>query len=491
MPCSMLEQGRASADDRPLLDAGQNGLHSVLIEDLAKAPGEEKGESKASLPVAVLLATMLTGLWRPVCTSTDVDNSKHTDADGRRRNFGRFTADDGDSCGEVDDIEEEDVIANAEHWSVEKTKVTGALEPRLALYCNEVIFLAILVFFNAWLVNNLQTYVVETWGQQKYALDAVAYCCYTCQILMVVAHALMESLRFCLRMLKEGQGGGSINPFDIGFIRNRITFIVGDATTEQMYGLTLNMSRLVIFLSLPLANAVIKIVFSVVVLHSSCDAGLDHFSDIIASFLFFPYGSFWYLVYVERVSLHCQLNRSFRELRRAARRNDIDRARRLIDSTYAEFHAIQKTTARWSAVTMATVPIMLTYLAVFTYKYDWGRSPVKAKAHWIFSVLFVQDFMFCILTFFSMGGVNLKNLWRYFCHVISKAKIQKHVSFWSETEQYVSQIDTLGGLELQLAVLSPVLGVVVCQALASNHNMFQYWSYQYDCANVTTVSPSS
>ncbi|XP_071511261.1 uncharacterized protein [Diadema antillarum] len=488
MPCSTLDQGQADDVGRQLLDGSQNGLHSVLLEDVAKASGEERRESKANLPFAVLLATILTGLWRPVCTASEAENRDDllADVDGRRRNFGSITTNDCDA----DDIDEEDVIADVEHWSVEKPEPTRPVKPTLAFFCNEVIFLAVLLFFNAWLLSNLQTYVLETWGKQEYALDTVAYCCYTCQILMVVAYALMDRLRFCTRMLVGGKGGGSIYPFDMRFIRNRVSIILADATIARTYVSTLSLRRFVIFLLLPLANAVLKIVFSLVILHYLCEAKLAHSRDVISALSFIPYGCFWYLVYIERVSLHVQFNRTVRELRCAARRDDVDRARRLIDRIYAEFHAIRKTTGRWSAVTMVTVPILLVYFVIVTYIDDWNHSPIKMKVHWIFSVLFVQNVMYSTLPFLALGGANLKYLWRNFCHVICKAKLQQHKSFWLETEQYASQIDTLGGLELKLTVLFPILGVVVSQALAANHNFLVYWTYPYDCPNVTTVLPS-
>ncbi|XP_072165952.1 uncharacterized protein [Diadema setosum] len=484
-PCSMLDQRRADADGRPLLDGGQNSVYSVQLED--KDPGEVKRESKASLPFTILLATILTGLWRPVCTSTDVD-SKDTNVDDR--NSGGMKADDDDSRKNVDDIKEEDVMANAEHWSVEKIELPRSVKPTLALCCNEVIFLVILAFFTSWLVYNLQTYLSETWGKQEYALDVVTYCCFICQMIMVVAYALMNRLRFCTRMLAGGKGGGSIYPFDMGFIRNRVSIILAESTTSRTYVSTLNLRRFAIFLLLPLTNTVIKTTFSLLVWHSLCEVGLGHFNDFISAASFIPYGCFWYLVYVERVSLHCQFNRAFRELRRAARYDDIDGARRLIDRIYAEYYAIRKTTSRWIAVTMVTVPVMLTYLATFTYSYDWSHSQMKTKVHWIFGLLFVQGMMFSTLPFFSLRGVNLKYMWREFCHVICKAKRQQQISFWLETEHYAIEIDTLEGLELKLSIIFPIFGIVVSRALASNHNLFEYWSHQYECFNVTAVSPS-
>ena len=327
----------------------------------------------------------------------------------------------------------------------------------------------------------------STGGEEKYILDTLSCMCYISQTFSISAFAFFSRIQNLWLVITKSSPKIP-QPFDMDFIRNRVKLIQNKALKMKLQN-PLTIGRFIIFLTLPVITAIIGLVFKFKMLSFDCFAPLPVL-DIFISFSFINYGCFWFVVYVQRISLQHQLNDTLTELNQLAKTDARTTARRLIDHTYSEYHLIRKITGLWMEMTLLTVTILGLCTVTFSYDNAEAIDSVKDPGEkekignfWAgFTVImWMQNLMFCVIPFSALGGINLEYLWHRFRHVIIRSRNDEHESFWLVVEQYVNHIDTLGRLDLKLTAIFPLIGVLVYNVTVQHDNSFRFWGSRFYC----------
>ena len=374
------------------------------------------------------------------------------------------------------------------------------------LSCSNLLFILILVV--VCLVFTLYFVAFEIWTQETSLLDRMCSLCFIIQTFSIAVFSLFRRLQNCTLVFGKGSYREP-RPFDMDFIRSCVQ-IIQIETTKYKRRNPLTIGRLVLFLILPVLTALGRLTFNTIYAIAGF-ISITYLYDPIISFSSISYGCFWYIVYLQRISLQHQFNRALRKLRQLSRESDRDRARRLIDRIYSEYHTIRKLMGGWMAMTTLTVSILSIYTIAYNNSnandilkipmadtnascdeipwkwhtqshasYDDYNPLLRALPTFSICLMWAYSFMFCLTPVCALGSINLEYLWQRFRHVIIRSKIDAHESFWLAVEQYAIQIDSLGRLDIQLTLMFPVVGVFVYHIVAENyHNIIPFWISGY------------
>ena len=189
----------------------------------------------------------------------------------------------------------------------------------------ECVFLLMLLVFLGWNAARLYCDIHATWYQSGYLLDTLYHVISILQYLSVPAFALLTRLRVCWNnFITEPSSFNVSRPFDMTFITSRVQ-VIRNASKRFQYSLRLPI--LGFFLLVPICVSCYNI-YSDAKIFKNCTvtdkkhSSLQYFSSIMTILFYLHYGCFWYLVYIQRVSLHCQLNQAIKQIRGAAKNND-------------------------------------------------------------------------------------------------------------------------------------------------------------------------
>ena len=297
-----------------------------------------------------------------------------------------------------------------------------------------------------------------------YNLDALSYLCFIIQTFSIGVFAVFHRLQNCLMIFRKNSSK-ILRPFDMDFIRSRVETIQSESHEFKLKN-PLTIGRFILFLTCPVLNAIAGLALKAQMLLVGCSLQ-ELLIDALFTIYSINYGCFWYVVYVQRIAIQYQLDTVLRNLKRLAKKDDLDEARRFIDRVYTEYHLLSKVMGIWVAMTILTLTVLLLSTATFTFKFISCYKEVIGMDRALRVIIgftcqeWLQIFMFCIIPLFALGGFNLEYLWQRFRHVIIRSKIRAQESFWLDVEQYVNQINTLGQLDLRLTVLFPILGFLV------------------------------
>ncbi|XP_030847359.1 uncharacterized protein LOC115926621 isoform X2 [Strongylocentrotus purpuratus] len=224
-----------------------------------------------------------------------------------------------------------------------------------------------------------------------------------------------------------------------------------------------------------------KIAFGFSVFFTGCESNWQMATLVIKPVLYLYYGCFWYVVYVQRVYLNCQLNNALDTIRKLAGQTDCDGARRLIDSIYSEFHVVRYFTGRLMAFTLLTVTFHTFCCAILTY----CKLPMATSGDLsMLTMRWIENIMFFVVPIYAIGGIDLESLWTKFRRVLVKCKVQDQILFWNEVLSYATQIDTLASFPLVWTGLFPIVGTILAGIIARRDSIsLEYWNYLSNCTN--------
>ena len=171
--------------------------------------------------------------------------------------------------------------------------------------------LLILVLVVVCLVFTLYIVVIETWTQETSLLDRICSLCFIIQLFSIAVFALFRRIQNCTLVFGKGSYQEP-RPFDMEFIRSCVQIIQVE-TTKYKRRNPLTIGRLVLFLILPVLTAFGRLSFNIVYSIAGYIA-ITYPLDPLISFSSISYGCFWYIVYLQRISLQHQFNRALRKL---------------------------------------------------------------------------------------------------------------------------------------------------------------------------------
>lgn len=188
-----------------------------------------------------------------------------------------------------------------------------------------------------------------------------------------------------------------------------------------------------------------------------CHLNYFLFSDISSAWGLVAYGLFWYLIYIERASLHHDLNRVVNNVQRASLTGDVDAARceiRRVHHDYLilrELMGITMITTSWGLLTRLSWDYMISGQTLQ------DTSDKQAKLY-LDITIWSQKIMFIAFPCISLGGINLEYLWRRFSHALERIHSYQHRPFWVAIQLHTTYIDHIGSPELKWTLVFALIG---------------------------------
>ncbi|XP_030847357.1 uncharacterized protein LOC115926620 [Strongylocentrotus purpuratus] len=314
--------------------------------------------------------------------------------------------------------------------------------------------------------------------ENKYLLDTASFLCLNFQTFSIIIYTFIRLKLCCWR----GNPDFHAMPYDMDTCVRRVTLVQAFYNTSGKCYLKSRCSlaiEILMFFLIPLLNAILQIVLGFSVFFIGCESNWQMATLVIKSVLYIYYGCFWYVVYVQRVYLNCQLNNALDTIRKLAGQTDCEGtregARRLIDRIYSVFNVFRYFTGWLMAFTLLTVTFHSLCCGIFSYC---KSSMVTSRDSYLIVMLWIQNIMFFVVPIYAIGGLNLESLWKNFRHVLIKCKVQGQSEFWNEVWSYVTHIDTLASFLLVWTGLFPFVGVFLKFMVAQRDSIsLEYWSY--------------
>ncbi|XP_072176987.1 uncharacterized protein [Diadema setosum] len=341
-------------------------------------------------------------------------------------------------------------------------------------------FLAILFLSlaTAMLCADGYVYLSELWGRSSELLFLFSYVTYLIQVLVIPAYSLATRLRAVF--VKPSVA--SRCPLDPEFVYRRVSII------HSFHKTILKPHFMLLFNVWPLVHAVLRCAESKIINHK-CHIEFYIFSDVSACVGFIMYGSFWYIMYLHRVSLYYELKRVARVTQRLSVDERVDDARRYICRVHRDYLVLREMMGVWMAFTMVTATWGIMSRLSWDYAIAAQDTSVWSDKHRIYMdvVVWSEKAMFLTFPYFALGGVNLEYLWQKFRHALERRRSYQHRSFWNAIQMHTMYINNVGSRELRWTLLFALIGpYLAIQSKWNGDQNLEFWNGPFNCSDNLT-----
>ena len=295
------------------------------------------------------------------------------------------------------------------------------------------------------------TYLYNLWGSSSEMLYMISYVTFTLPILFGPVYALMIRLSALL----PGLDAMHSCPLDMAYVLRRVRVLRSPRNRHLLKPLFMLM-----FICWPLAQAILRAITSAVI-HHKCHLNYFLFSDISSAWGLVAYGLFWYLIYIERASLHHDLNRVVNNVQRVSLTGDVDAARCEIRRVHRDYLILRELMGVWMAITMITTSWgLLTRLSwdyVISGQTLQDTSDRQAKLY-LDITIWSEKIMFIAFPCIALGSMNLEYLWQRFSHALERIQSYQHRPFWVAIQLHTTYIDHIGSPELKWTLVFALIG---------------------------------
>ncbi|XP_072174203.1 uncharacterized protein [Diadema setosum] len=406
---------------------------------------EDEDDKEESLTPFISLSLLILGTWR------------------RRRRSPSNEAGSGDD----DDIN----FLSLEEFDSEK-------EPYARTWLSiaiDIVTLLYLSLVTSMLIADGYVYLHELWGKSRQLLFMISYLTYLLQVIIIPVYALFVRTRALLLSPKKILRC----PLDPRFVRRRLRVI--RASPHQA---AIKTRFALLFMSWPTAHALLRGVESLVVEHH-CQMRFFIFSDVAAVVGFVCYGFFWYIVLVNRISLHLQMNHALRIIQRSSYTLNVDAARRNIRRIHHDYLAMRELMGVWMAYTMVTA----TWGIMSRLSWDYSistedESAAESRARiYLEAVIWSEKTMFLVYPCIALGGMNLEYLWQRFRYVLERMRTYQHRSFWTMIQLHTLYINNIGSPELKWTIVFALVGpYLAIQSHWQEEQNVKFWNGPFNCS---------
>ncbi|XP_041477735.1 uncharacterized protein LOC121425658 [Lytechinus variegatus] len=316
------------------------------------------------------------------------------------------------------------------------------------------------------------TYIFNFWGSPSELLYMISYATFTLQVFLGPMYALLRRLSAFVHDHQPSQC-----PLNRKYLLRRIHALRSSGKNNL-----LRPFFMLVFISWPLAQAIMRAVTSAIV-HHKCHLMYFIFSDITSAWSLVVYGIFWYVMYIERVSLHHDLNRVVRNVQCASLAEDVDAARREIRRVHRDYLILRDLMGIWMAMTMVITSWGLLTRLSWDYAISGqqlqGNSQRQAKLY-LDITIWSEKIMLIALPFLALGGINLEYLWQTFYHALERIRSYKQHAFWMAIQLHVTNINQIGSPELKwtlvFALIGPYLTIQSSWSKMDNNQNLDFWN---------------
>ncbi|XP_071505375.1 uncharacterized protein [Diadema antillarum] len=463
-----------SCDDGASLSRGDNVVDFRTSESIigngddarASSPSSSDEDQKTP-PITVGIALVVVGAWRPRSSgmSSDVNATQIDVASG-------YTSQDG-TQSHADD--HQPIIDAGDDDSLEKPR--SSEEEFKRSWCSiGVDFMAILFLSlaTAMLCADGYVYLSELWGRSSELLFLFSYVTYLIQVLVIPAYSLATRLRAVF--VKPSVA--SRCPLDPEFVYRRVSII------HSFHKTSLKPHFMLLFNVWPLVHAVLRCAESKIINHK-CHIAFYVFSDVSACVGFIMYGSFWYIMYLHRVSLYYELKRVARVTQGLSVDERVDDARRYICRVHQDYLVLREMMGVWMAFTMVTATWGIMSRLSWDYAIAAQDTSLWSDKHRIYMdvVVWSEKAMFLTFPYFALGGVNLEYLWQRFRHALERRRSYQHRSFWNAIQMHTMYINNVGSRELRWTLLFALIGpYLAIQSKWNEDQNLEFWNGPFNCS---------
>ncbi|XP_071509822.1 uncharacterized protein [Diadema antillarum] len=333
------------------------------------------------------------------------------------------------------------------------------------------------------LTYDMVAYFVEYWGIKSEILHFVSYLAFLVQVMCIPFWCLYARVQYFTTDDYTRQTYSLYQPF----ISRRVAWLTGSPTGRRY----LSSFRLVLFMGFPLANAIIRLVYDYV--YRSCPSlsvheEISHWAAVVG---YLMYGSFCYIVYIERVSFESEVEELSRLARENARTHDIDGMCNMLRQFHEHFQTLRRQISTWMALTMVVATWGLTahltwnYL-IFTDIYlhrEKYSNEALSNIYFLDVLVSAQKIMFCVLPYMALGGLNLEHVWSALRINIAKHRDRQNMDFWVFIYQHIIDMHYGSRQGMQPALIFTAIGLYLGLHLSDTQHV-NFWDAPRDC-NVT------
>ncbi|XP_072168655.1 uncharacterized protein [Diadema setosum] len=356
--------------------------------------------------------------------------------------------------------------------------------------CSDILAFAYLVLTSGLLGYDMTWYLLIFWGKQSDLLHLVSYLTFLLQVTAIPVWCLYARIRY----RKVNHGTTSCYPMNQAYVARRVAMLSKCRSGKN----ALSCLCLAAFIAWPLINATIRLIYDY--LYPSCSTHRPHeeISHWVAVPGYLFYGSFCYLIYVERVSFEAEILYIARFAQTQAPEQNVRNVRAKIRLFYEHYAVLREQINAWMAFTMViatwglTAHITWNYL-IFTSIAENGKSESLNKDH-IQNIRFLnilvgcQKIMFFVLPCIALGGLNLEHVWRNLKVTIVKYRDSRFESFWMIIHRYVVDINAGWHREIMPTLIFSAIGFYLGLNLGSDNQNTDFWSGRMNCTvNITTI----
>ncbi|XP_072168313.1 uncharacterized protein [Diadema setosum] len=330
------------------------------------------------------------------------------------------------------------------------------------------------------------SYFQAFWGLKSDLLHLVSYLTFLFQVTAIPVWCLYARIRY----RKVNHGTTRCYPMNQAYVARRVLMLSKCRSGKK----ALSCLRLALFMFWPLFNATLRLIYDYV--YQKCvfpvyQKELGHWAAVLG-YLF--YGSFCYLIYLERVSFEAEILYLTRFAKTQAPEQNVRNVRAKIRQFYEHYDLLREQIDAWMAFTMVvatwglTAHVTWNYL-IYTYL-DNNKPHSKAlieNIRFLNILVSCQKIMFFVLPWVALGGLNLEHVWRNLKVTIVKYRDSRFESFWMIVHRYVVDINAGWHREIMPTLIFSAIGFYLGLKLGKGDQHTNFWDGPIpQCANMTT-----
>ncbi|XP_071796435.1 uncharacterized protein [Asterias amurensis] len=336
-------------------------------------------------------------------------------------------------------------------------------------YLVRLLMLLYLVGMSGLMLYDFVIYCKFGWGKRASTLLLVSYFTYLFQVFVVPIFGLLSEL---MTFLQTGSNSSGIwAALQTNYILERIQYLRGNCV--------LSCVTCGLFLIWPTGNGVLRIIYDYVYRpNGDAHANISLWCALVS---YIMYGSFCFLIYIERKSFQSEFRVVAHFVASKAPKGmlSIDLCRDHLSAVYRRFHAMRDFVGIWMAFTMAVatwgITAHLTWnYVIFTYC-DVSHDSDNVGLPLLNVLIWSQKIMFFVLPSLAVGGLNIDYVWREFRYMMVRHQRHCYSVFWSHIMTHMGDIN-LFAKGLRATLLFSALGLFLGLELSNESQNVAFWN---------------
>ncbi|XP_054763213.2 uncharacterized protein LOC129269743 [Lytechinus pictus] len=437
------------------------------------------------LPLVTQVTLGFLGLWSPHRkTESPTAISSHSA-------WGEDTLSD-NNCGiqqgdDKDDSSKQYVDRNDSRYSYDRdgdggdrSRKTLTFDRKKRLIAVNIGAFSYLILCCSLMAYNFISYMKFYWGKKEDVLHLVSYFTYLFEVMVIPFWCFYARILY----LVLGHRYREYYPLSPAYLSNRVAVL-----KDSRFGAKcLSWFRLIFFLVWPLTNVSLRFVNDYYFKSCRTLTTYKETTHWCAFFGYIFYGSFCYLVYIERRSFECEVHQIATFAREQAAGNNVDLVRGRISQFYKNYNVLRRLIGAWMAFSIVVATWGITAHIIWNYLIfsDSNIDPQNIPMLNFLNVLIgSQKIMFFVVPFYAIGGLNLEHVWKRLKYEIVKCRQYDYDEYWTAINRYIYEINVDYSGDLTPTLIFSAIGFYLGH-IGKDFQEHTRWNYPMtDCLNGT------